>query len=114
MNRALLCFLLFLALPGCLVVYGRTEVIRPEEQREIYRFEDEKAWADFHGFLSAFEPEEDDHTLLFFPILFLYLHETHLSPNALFNDHAAACDANGDKAISPEEATAYLRTKKEE
>ena len=115
MNRRIVPLLAVLLLfPGCLVIYTEKDFVRPEEKREVFRFESPEAWKTFHEALEKRERDQGTQVGFLIPFLFIYLHGVEYSENAHFNDHAMKCDADGDRAITLEEARAYSDLPREE
>jgi hypothetical protein len=94
---------------GCLFTRHSTNVIRKNEKLAIVQYESQQAEnvftaavADKRKYKSLSNPK-----VTAIPFVLWYSRVDELSDNAVFNDAAAACDADGDRVISLAEALRF-------
>ena len=94
---------------GCLIMHQSTRVIRENEPLRPMRFESEQARSVFEASVNELKAHKKGPEAQVFAIPFLcfFSRTTMLSDNALYNDQAVLCDANGDSLITEQEANAY-------
>jgi hypothetical protein len=104
-----LCGILLSCTPGCLFVRQSTQVVREKEPIRSVQFESQQAKTLFEGGARQMQANKERSTpeVLAIPFLCLYAHSTELSDNAIYNDQAGICDANGDSFITFQEAAIY-------
>lgn len=96
------------ALPGCLTVFSKTEVVRGEEARRPIRFESPQAAETFNKAMK----DQSAHlggTRLGVPFVTLYSKNRTLSESAHFNDCITRCDTDQDGTITASEATIFAQ-----
>jgi hypothetical protein len=94
---------------GCLFIRHATVPVREHEAVRPVQFESEQAKNVFEGGVTEMKAhkEETNAQVRAVPFLFWYSRVEVPSDNAVFNDQAQICDANGDNIITLEEAAAY-------
>jgi hypothetical protein len=95
--------------PGCLFVRHTTRVVRKDEVRQPVRFESEQAQYLFEGGISDVKPLQGmrNPEIVAVPLLLLYARTDVLSDAAFYNDQLLACDTDGNRSITLDEALAY-------
>lgn len=107
-SRLLWCIALLCACPGCLGVRHSTHVVRENEKPRPVRFESEQAKNLFDSGVKQMQAhKESSNVQVSFSWFFWKSQDEKLSDNAVFNDEAGLCDANGDGVIGVQEAYAY-------
>ena len=104
-----LCAMLLSCTPGCLFVRQSTHVVREKEPIRSVQFESQQAKTLFEGGAHQMQAmkEHPAPEVLAIPFVCLYSRATELSDNAIYNDQAGICDANGDGFITFQEAATY-------
>jgi hypothetical protein len=94
---------------GCLFVRHSTVAVREHEAVRPMQFESEQARNVFEGGVTEMKAHKDESNaqVRAVPFLFWYSRVEVPSDNAVYNDQARICDANGDDCITLEEAAAY-------
>lgn len=104
-----LCAMLLGCTPGCLVVRQSTQVVREKEPMRSVQFESEQAKRLFETGVHRMQAnkERSQPEVVVIPFLCFTVRMSELSDNAIYNDQAGICDANGDGFITLQEATTY-------
>ena len=94
---------------GCLFVRHSTNVVRRDEKLKRIEYDSPEAES---LFTSAVADKRADKSMgnprvTAVPFLLWYSRTDELSDNAVFNDAVAACDVNGDRVISVDEARRF-------
>jgi hypothetical protein len=95
--------------PGCLMVHQSTRVVREKEPLRSVRFESEQTQRLFETGAHQMQAHKDysQPDIFALPFLCLLIRGNELSDNAVYNDQAGICDANGDGFITLQEAQTY-------
>lgn len=98
----------FTLLPGCLTLFSKTDVVRPEEARRPVKFETVEAAETFNKVVK----EQKGHlggAYFGVPFVTLYNRDRVLSESAKFNDAVARCDTDQDGTITAHEADIFAK-----
>lgn len=98
------------ALPGCLTLFSKTEVVRGEESRRPVRFESQQAAEEFNGAVK-WKSKHLGGARLGVPFVTFYSRDRQLSESAHFNDCVARCDTDQDGLITLVEAKVFEKLK---
>ena len=95
--------------PGCLLVHQSTRVVRDKEPMRTVQFESEQAQRLFETGVHQMQAHKDysQPDVFALPLVCLLIRGNELSDNAVYNDQAGICDANGDGFITLQEAQSY-------
>jgi len=95
------------ALPGCLTLCNKTEVVRSEEARREVTFESPAVAEKFIKVAKLDKAKQVGGTYASVLYLTLYSREEFLAENAKFNDAVAKCDNNHDGVITAKEVEEF-------
>jgi hypothetical protein len=99
---------LLLALPGCITIFSKTEVLRGDEQRAPIRFESAKAATEFQGQLQVRQQNNQvSYSHVSVPFITLFERTRTLSDSAFFNEQVHRCDTDQNGLITEQEALVY-------
>jgi len=99
------------ALPGCLTLFSKTEVVRGEESRRPIKFENAQAADEFHSAMKWKTKASMGGAHVGVPFVTLYSRDRQLSDSAHFNDCVTRCDTDQDGTITQVEARMFKEVK---